>query len=324
MVDSSDENQAYATSHSSKTASDFDTRIHSMGCETYNGKGNINANANVNVNVNETRDRGRRSTKPRRTKESDDLDPSAIIKKYEIQCSNMGSSDQRMLGSHHQLHPQSQQQAAPNTQGLVGEEDADTDSTTSSSTAASAIATATLSEAGSPFASGMDVDEMLSRELLKLSFQDRIANDEEIHGVRCLAPEENPRLLSLALASLEREIERIPYKPAYDKAQAYALVPRFAKTSYVNTDDFRLRFLRCELFDVRKAAVRLIGYLELMVELYGLFALQRRVKLQDFSKEEMQILRSGGFQVFPFRDRSGRRVMCTVGNMGMMFDPTLR
>uniref|UniRef100_A0A7S4AGI2 DUF6824 domain-containing protein n=1 Tax=Pseudo-nitzschia australis TaxID=44445 RepID=A0A7S4AGI2_9STRA len=171
---------------------------------------------------------------------------------------------------------------------------------------------------------GLEVDNMISKELLELSFYDRNAINEEMHGVRCLAPNETPELLTLAIAGLKQELDAIAYKPAYDKAQIYAQMPQFSRTSYVNTNEFRLKFLRCELFDIRMAAVRLIKYLDLMVELYGLFALQRKVTLKDFSKHEMQILRAGYFQMFPFRDRSGRRVMCIVGEMGIKFDPTLR
>jgi len=165
---------------------------------------------------------------------------------------------------------------------------------------------------------------MLSKEMLDLSFSDRNAISEEIHGVCCLAPRETPQLLSLGLVELQRELDAMAYKPAYDKAQAYAQLPKYAKTSYVNTPEFRLKFLRCELFDARKAALRLTKFLELMVELYGLFALQRKVQLSDFSKNEMKILRAGYFQTLPFRDRSGRRIMCIVSTMGIQYDPMLR
>lgn len=169
-----------------------------------------------------------------------------------------------------------------------------------------------------------EVDDLLSKELYQLTFADRNAISEEIHGVRCLAPEETPELISRALLELQRQLDMMPYKPSYDKAQAFALHPETAKTSYVNTVDFRLKFLRCELFDASRAAVRLIKYLDLMVEMYGLFALQRKILLTDFSKQELQIMRAGFFQLFPFRDRSGRRVMCIVGNMGAQYDPFIR
>lgn len=169
-----------------------------------------------------------------------------------------------------------------------------------------------------------EVDELLSKELYQLTFDDRNAINEEIHGVRCLAPEETPELIRRSLVQLQEHLNAMTYKPAYDKAQAYACHPETAKTSYVNTLEFRLKFLRCELFDAAKAAVRLIKYLDLMVEMYGLFALQRKIQLTDFSKHEMQILRAGYFQMFPFRDRSGRRVLCIVGNMGNEYDPLIR
>jgi len=168
------------------------------------------------------------------------------------------------------------------------------------------------------------VDSMLSKEMYHLSVANRNAINEEIHGARCIAPEESPELIEQSLLDLQRCLDGMPYKPAYDRAQAYAQHPLTAGTSYVNTIEFRLKFLRCELFSVRAAAIRLINYLELVFEMYGLFALQRKVLISDFSKHEMQILRAGYFQIFPFRDRSGRRVMCIVGNMGIEFDPIIR
>jgi hypothetical protein len=169
-----------------------------------------------------------------------------------------------------------------------------------------------------------EVDDLLSKELYQLSFADRNAINEEIHGVRCLAPNETPEFLHQSLSNLQRELDAMPYKPAYDKAQAYARDPSTAKTSFVNTTEFRLKFLRCELFDAATAAVRLTKYLDLIAEMYGLFALQRKIQLTDFSKHELQILRAGYFQMLPFRDRSGRRVMCIVGNMGIQYDPSVR
>jgi len=170
----------------------------------------------------------------------------------------------------------------------------------------------------------IEVDDLLSKELYQLSVSDRNAVNEEIHGVRCMAPDETLELLKKSLLGLQQQLDTMPYKPAYDKAQAYARHPATSATSYINTTGFRLKFLRCELFDAAKAAIRLIKYLDLMIEMYGLFALQRKIELTDFSKHELQILRAGYFQMFPFRDRSGRRVMCIVGNMGIQYDPCIR
>ena len=78
---------------------------------------------------------------------------------------------------------------------------------------------------------------------------------------------------------------------------------------YIHDDvEFRLRFLRCELFHVQKSAKRMLQFLDLALELFGEFALRRPIRLSDFTKEEMRYLRKGRFQVMPNRDRSGRRV----------------
>ena len=90
-----------------------------------------------------------------------------------------------------------------------------------------------------------EVDDLLSKEMYNLTFADRNAISEEIHGVRCLAPEETPDLLRRSLVELQQHLDLMPFKPSYDKAQAFARDPEFSKTSYVNTVDFRLHFVRC-------------------------------------------------------------------------------
>jgi len=176
------------------------------------------------------------------------------------------------------------------------------------------------------------VDDLLSKELMKLSFQDRNKINEEMHGVRCLAPPETPQMLRQALEELQMQLTKTYYKPSYDQAQQLFLQQQQAKggdnrpvtTCYVNTEEFRLKFLRCEFFDIEAAATRLLNYLELLVELYGPYALTREIQLSDFTKQEIQILRAGYQQLWPFRDRSGRRILSIVGNLAMEFDPTLR
>ena len=78
---------------------------------------------------------------------------------------------------------------------------------------------------------------------------------------------------------------------------------------YIHDDvEFRLRFLRCELFHVQKSAKRMLRFLDLALELFGEFALRRPIQLSDFTKDEMRYLRKGRNQVMPNRDRSGRRM----------------
>ncbi len=154
------------------------------------------------------------------------------------------------------------------------------------------------------------VDDALSKELLQLSLQDRNAINEEIHGVQTFARKESPELLAKALAKMHSEINMIPSKNAFDRSQ---LVPN----TYINSPEFRLRFLRCELFDEKSAANKMVKFLDLLSELFGDFALRRQVQMSDFSREEMQAFRIGHQQLLPYRDRSGRRIFAFVGGVGV-------
>jgi len=149
------------------------------------------------------------------------------------------------------------------------------------------------------------VDDLLSQELMKMTMQERNAIQEEIHGVHCLAPEETPEMLEKSLKNLAYELDHA-VRP--DKKKAYLKSQRFGET-YVNQDDFRLRFLRCELFDVSKAADRMVLFLDSVQDLFGDYALQRSIRLSDFTRDEQKYMRRGRYQYLPFRDRSGRRIL---------------
>ena len=153
----------------------------------------------------------------------------------------------------------------------------------------------------------------MSKALLELSVKDRKAIDEEIHGVTCLAPEETPEFLSASLDKFHWELARIDQKPAYDRAQAILKESAPGTSpSYIHAKNYKLRFLRCELFDARKAAKRYCKYLDMLLELHGEIALTRPIRMNDLGREAISFLRSGSLQPLGCRDRSGRRVVCLV------------
>lgn len=160
------------------------------------------------------------------------------------------------------------------------------------------------------------LDDLLSKELLQLSVEDRNDLQEEIHGVRCLAPEETPRFLEDSLRKLAIEIDDVipgPQKRAYLQSQ-----DRPASAAFINDRDFRLRFLRCELFDYRKAAIRMVRVCDCLLKLFGRYALERHILLSDFTNEELKVIRKGRVQVLPFRDRSGRRIVILIPGAGSL------
>lgn len=163
------------------------------------------------------------------------------------------------------------------------------------------------------------VDNMLSHEMDKMSFKARNAIYEEIHGVASLAPEETPELIELSILKLAVEIDRIKHNYV-----AYMEATRGGYNSYVHDADTRLRFLRCELFDVPKAAVRMMKYLDLTLELFGKVALVRPIQMRDLGKKEMEMIRGGECQPMPFRDRSGRRLIVALNNFGLQYPLEVR
>jgi hypothetical protein len=156
------------------------------------------------------------------------------------------------------------------------------------------------------------IENFLSKELLKLSVLDRNTIAEEIHGVECLAVRETPELIQRSLREFQKELDKgnipLPNIPVHR-------LPNSGNNLVNGIDDdaFRLRFLRCELFNVPKAVRRFCNYLDYTYEKWGEFALDRPIMLKDFTKQEMKLFRKGFFQLLPYRDSSGRRVFVHLG-----------
>eukprot|EP00532_Pseudo-nitzschia_australis_P007373 CAMPEP_0168177332 /NCGR_PEP_ID=MMETSP0139_2-20121125/8383_1 /TAXON_ID=44445 /ORGANISM="Pseudo-nitzschia australis, Strain 10249 10 AB" /LENGTH=480 /DNA_ID=CAMNT_0008096347 /DNA_START=194 /DNA_END=1636 /DNA_ORIENTATION=- len=152
-----------------------------------------------------------------------------------------------------------------------------------------------------------EVDILLAKHLNELTFQNRTRINEEIHGVGCMAPEETPKLLATALQQLSLEINNIPSSEKQAFIQNQELFP---DNRYVNGRNFRLMFLRCELFDAKKAAIRLVKHLDFVLEIFDnkVELLTRPIRLEDLSPRSMKLLRTGCIQLVPVRDNSGRRI----------------
>jgi len=169
-----------------------------------------------------------------------------------------------------------------------------------------------------------NIDELLAKELNSLSFQQRESINEEIHGInvnqiyfdKVKEIEETPELLNKSFMMLQTELNKLQKGSfAYNKCQQLygGIVGKKKTITYINSVEFRIMFLRGELFDANKAAIRLVNFVELMYKLYGDIGLQRRIRLEDLSNEELQLLRQGRVQILPGRDRAGRRIWTCIG-----------
>jgi hypothetical protein len=180
-----------------------------------------------------------------------------------------------------------------------------------------------------------DVEKILINEMNNCTIKDRTEIQEELHGVLCLAPDETPELLTRSLNQLSIELDNDDHIPQ-DEKRAYILSQQLQKEQeqeqeqhsnhqhqdssrqqqqqqqnvlYVNSIEFRLMYLRSGLFDVKKTAKRIVQALDLLLEIYGEYALERKIKLSDFTKNELKIMKKGYIQLLPSRDRGGRRII---------------
>eukprot|EP00536_Pseudo-nitzschia_multiseries_P012956 jgi/Psemu1/210187/e_gw1.525.21.1 len=164
--------------------------------------------------------------------------------------------------------------------------------------------------------SHFSIDYSLSKELLKLSFKDRQAIEEEIHGVRCRAPTETPELLERSLEEFDRYLDTPNNNNIHNNIH---------NRCYLNDPAVRLKFLRFECFNAFNAVTRLVRYLELTSELFGDYVADRPIRISDFStRREIATLHHSRNQYLPFRDRSGRRVFVGVGSLDLDMDSDLK
>ena len=176
----------------------------------------------------------------------------------------------------------------------------------------------------------VDGFDALSKEWLRLSLKDRNNIQEEIHSVLCIAPEESPEMIEEALEKLSFELDNnIPVgeQRAYLRYKELCLINGddyppstgiATKSCYINSEDFRLRFLRLELFDVPRAAHRMCRFLDCLLDQFGEDSLKEPIKLEkNFPKDELKALRKGFVQLLPFRDRLGRRILVVFPGVEM-------
>jgi hypothetical protein len=91
--------------------------------------------------------------------------------------------------------------------------------------------------------------------------------------------------------------------------------------SYIDTIEFRLRFIRCELFNIKLSVQRFFCYLNFIHDTWGNDILLKNslITVKDLTKVESKLLSMGLLQVLPYRDRSGRRVITITGH-GIVHD----
>ena len=164
-------------------------------------------------------------------------------------------------------------------------------------------------------------DATWAQELYEMEPPEREAINYELHGVQSRAVPETPEFLHIALQQLTVYVDTV-LQPSEKRAYTYAV--QTLQSTYVHTDELKVRFLRAELFDVSKAARRYCHGLQYLYDHFGDIALLRQLHLADLNAEETQFLHKGFKQLLPSRDRFGRRMMAHFGSYSSTYSYVTR
>lgn len=163
-----------------------------------------------------------------------------------------------------------------------------------------------------------EVDHSIASALQGMTLQDRDKLYSEIHGVVDLV-DETPELIRESFARLQQELLRIVHvAPQHSSGRMDATSFRIAEQrdyAYVHSRFHYLMVLRCEKFDIPKAAVRLVYFFQIKGLLFGHKTLCIDINQGMLSKQELDLLKSGFLQILNTRDQSGRVVLAHFFHM---------
>jgi hypothetical protein len=152
------------------------------------------------------------------------------------------------------------------------------------------------------------IDSVIAKQMSRLSVQDREKAYMDVHGVSDLV-EETPEMVERGLVQLESEILLLNDTSAYDLAESM-------DSSYTRNRDFRLAFLRTELFDSQQAALRITQHFQMKLDLFGRDKLVMDITQDDLDKDDMDALYSGNARFLSDKDRAGRIINLLVPRPG--------
>jgi hypothetical protein len=144
------------------------------------------------------------------------------------------------------------------------------------------------------------VDHFLAIKMNEMDLFEKEKGNFELHG---LPSDQDPgqALMEECLRELDVEIGKISIKTAYEEAMQQ-------NAEYVTNRNFRLMFLRCDRFDVKAAAQKMVWHFEVKRSLFGPLNLGRDIHLSDMNADDMEAFASGVAQILPERDPAGRSV----------------
>ena len=148
------------------------------------------------------------------------------------------------------------------------------------------------------------IKECKSRER-HISFEERERIVFDVHGINPVQ-REDPAMVEEKLKELDRELNCIANKQAYDLAVQ-------VDATYPGSRAFRLKFLRCKSFDAEAAAQMMVMHFDFKRRIFGdgPILLAREARQSDLSPQDRTVLEASLVQVLRSRDAGGRAIWLT-------------
>eukprot|EP00980_Cylindrotheca_fusiformis_P012514 scaffold3074_cov108-Cylindrotheca_fusiformis.AAC.1 len=143
-------------------------------------------------------------------------------------------------------------------------------------------------------------EALLAGEMSKLSIEEMSKAQDDVH---CIGQTiiETPELIHRALVEFGEE--------ARAQSNTVYKVALQQNRKYVEGEAFRLKFLRCNLFEIKSSVSQMMKFLQYKAKYFGIDKLGSDIMLSDLTNEDRDLLQSGFFHVQQCKDRSGRNVV---------------
>lgn len=149
---------------------------------------------------------------------------------------------------------------------------------------------------------------VVEQEFGNLSFAEKEKVLHDVRGTDNIV-KEAPELIAEKLQDIRKELSLLPFekKTAYTQALIQEVK---METNYCRGDTFLLMFLRADLFDASKAALRVIEFFKIKIELFGLSKVHRAIVQADLNKDDKEALFAGFHNYCCGKDNGGRKIIC--------------
>lgn len=162
--------------------------------------------------------------------------------------------------------------------------------------------------------------QLIAEALNQMSLEERGKAQTEVHGIafdnneEVLAAKDSETFRENSLNDMEQEVQRLKAASAWNLRLAAIELAEQQDEVFVKDPAFRMKFLRSDYWDARKAAARFVRFFDWKLELFGEAKLTKHISWDDLEPEDTKMLKKGHMQRLPERDRAGRAVYIAIYN----------